>query len=65
MYKPSLPVKLRVRSAETDQMSVAHHAAYPGWFEVARSALSHVVGLPYTEWEERGVFLVVGELTCR
>jgi acyl-CoA thioester hydrolase len=65
MHKPSLPVKLRVRYAETDQMSVAHHAAYPVWLEVARSALSHAVGLPYTDWEKRGVFLVVGELTCR
>jgi acyl-CoA thioester hydrolase len=65
MTNPSLPVTLRVRYAETDQMGVAHHAAYPVWFEVARSALSHAVGLPYTEWEKRGVFLVVGELSCR
>jgi acyl-CoA thioester hydrolase len=65
MHNLSLPVKLRVRYAETDQMGVAHHAAYPVWLEVARSAFSHAVGLPYTEWEKRGVFLVVGELTCR
>jgi len=59
------PVRVRARYAETDQMGVVHHAAYPVWFEVARTALSHAVGVPYTDWERRGVLLMVGELTCR
>ncbi len=59
------PVRLRARYAETDQMGVVHHSVYPVWFEAARTALSHAVGLPYTEWERRGIFLMVGELTCR
>lgn len=59
------PVRLSVRYAETDQMGVVHHSVYPVWFEVARTALSHAVGFPYTEWERRGILLVVGELTCR
>jgi acyl-CoA thioester hydrolase len=59
------PVRVRARYAETDQMGVVHHAVYPVWFEVARTALSHAVGLPYTEWERRGVLLMVGELRCR
>ena len=59
------PVRVRARYAETDQMGVVHHAAYPVWFEVARTALSHAVGVPYIDWERRGVLLMVGELTCR
>jgi acyl-CoA thioester hydrolase len=59
------PVRVRARYAETDQMGVVHHAVYPVWFEVARTALSHAVGVPYTDWERRGVFLMVGGLTCR
>lgn len=59
------PVPVRARYAETDQMGVVHHAVYPVWFEVARTALSHAVGVPYTDWERRGVLLMVGELTCR
>ncbi|MBZ5590153.1 MAG: acyl-CoA thioesterase [Acidobacteriia bacterium] len=46
-------------------MGVVHHSVYPVWFEVARTALSHAVGVPYTEWERRGILLMVGELTCR
>ena len=59
------PVPIRARYAETDQMGVVHHAVYPVWFEVARSALSHALGMPYTAWEGAGVLLMVGELTCR
>jgi acyl-CoA thioester hydrolase len=40
------PVPIRPRYAETDQMGVVHHAVYPVWFEVARSALSHAAGVP-------------------
>jgi acyl-CoA thioester hydrolase len=58
-------VPVRARYAETDQMGVVHHAVYPVWFEVARTALSHAVGVPYTDWERRGVLLMVGELRCR
>lgn len=58
-------VSFRVRYAETDQMGVAHHAAYPVWFELARSELARARGIPYGSWEERGYFLVVTELHCR
>lgn len=54
-----------MRYAETDQMGVVHHAVYPVWFEVGRTALSHAVGMPYSEWERRGLFLMVAELVCR
>jgi len=59
------PVRVRARYAETDQMGVVHHSVYPVWFEVARTALSHAVGVPYLQWESRGILLMVGELTCR
>jgi acyl-CoA thioester hydrolase len=58
-------VPVRARYAETDAMGVVHHAVYPVWFEVARTALSHAVGVPYIDWERRGVLLMVGELRCR
>jgi acyl-CoA thioester hydrolase len=59
------PVRVRVRYAETDQMGVVHHSVYPVWFEVARTALSHAAGVPYSDWERRGFLLMVGELACR
>ncbi len=59
------PVPVRARYAETDQMGVVHHSVYPVWFEVARTTLSRAVGVPYREWEDRGILLMVGQLTCR
>ena len=59
------PVPIRVRYAETDQMGVVHHSVYPVWFEAARTELSRAVGIPYTEWERRGVYLMVSEVHCR
>lgn len=64
MTRP-FPVPIRARYAETDQMGVIHHAAYPVWFEVARSELARAVGLAYSEWERRGVLLMVTDLECR
>jgi acyl-CoA thioester hydrolase len=65
MLDEFFPVRVRVRYAETDQMGVVHHSVYPVWFEVARSALSHAAGVPYSEWERRGYLLMVAELGCR
>ncbi|MGE5236331.1 MAG: acyl-CoA thioesterase [Acidobacteriota bacterium] len=59
------PVPVRVRYAETDQMGIAHHAVYPIWFEAARSALARAVGLAYGEWERRGIYLMLSDLSCR
>jgi len=53
---------LRVRYAETDAMGVAHHANYPVWFEVGRSDLMRELGLPYSEVEERGYYLMLSGL---
>lgn len=51
----------RVRYAETDQMGTYYHARALEWFEVGRSELSEAMGLPYLEWERRGVFMPVIE----
>ncbi len=53
---------LRVRFAETDQMGVAHHGAYPAWLEVARVEWLRERGIAYTELEAQGISLAVSEL---
>lgn len=54
--------ELRVRYAETDAMGVAHHATYPVWFEVGRTDLMRLLGLPYTELERWGYYLMLSGL---
>ncbi|WP_420596947.1 acyl-CoA thioesterase [Deinococcus sp.] len=54
--------ELRVRYAETDAMAVAHHANYPIWFEVGRSALMHALRLPYSEVEAAGYYFMLSKL---
>ena len=53
---------IRVRYAETDMMGVVHHATYPVWFEVGRTELMERLGLPYTEVEARGYYLMLSGL---
>ncbi len=52
---------LRVRYAETDQMGGYYYARALEWFESARSELCRATGVPYTEWESRGVMVPVIE----
>lgn len=58
-------MRLRVRYAETDQMRVAHHAAYFVWFEAARAEFCRVRGIDYQAMEDAGYFLPVIEARCR
>lgn len=53
--------RFRVRYADTDQMGTFYNARALEWFEVGRSELSRDMGLPYIEWEARGVFLPLVE----
>lgn len=53
---------VRVRYAETDQMGVAHHAAYVAWLEEARIAWLRARGVSYRELEAGGLLLPVVEL---
>lgn len=55
----------RVRYAETDQMGTFYNARALEWFEVGRSELSRAVGMPYTEWESKGIFLPLIEAYVR
>lgn len=55
----------RVRFAETDQMGVAHHAAYVVWLEAARVEWMRERGLSYRELEDSGVSMAVSALTVR
>jgi len=57
--------RVRVRYAETDQMSIAHHANYVVWFEIGRTDLCRATGITYRQIEERGMLLVVVEIGCR
>jgi acyl-CoA thioester hydrolase len=56
---------LRVRYAETDQMGVAHHAAYVAWFEASRIEWLRAHGRSYRELEAGGILMPVVELTVR
>ena len=56
---------IRVRYGESDQMGIAHHAAYVTWFEECRIELLRNLGASYRELEERGVLMPVIELNVR
>jgi len=57
---------VRVRYAETDQMSVVYHANYLVWFEVGRVELFRQLGLDYRRMEiEEDVAVVVVEARVR
>lgn len=46
-------------------MGVAHHTAYPVWFEIGRTELYRQSGVSYRELEETGALLAVVKLEVR
>jgi acyl-CoA thioester hydrolase len=56
---------IRVRYPECDPMGVAHHAAYPIWFEIGRTEMLRATGGSYRDLEAAGVFLAVVKLEVR
>jgi acyl-CoA thioester hydrolase len=59
-------VTVRVRYAETDQMSVVYHANYFVWFEVGRVELMRALGVEYKRMEiEDDCQIVVAGAHCR
>ncbi len=58
-------LELRVRYPECDPMGVAHHAAFPVWFEMGRTEMLRATGQSYRAFEEAGVFLAVVHLDIR
>ena len=57
--------QIRVRYQETDNMGVVYYANYFVWFEVARTEYLRGAGISYRQVEEKGVYLMVAETTCR
>ena len=58
---PSHTLQFRVRYSETDQMQTFYNSRALEWFEVGRTELSRAVGVPYAEWERRGIFMPLVE----
>ena len=58
-------IQVRVRYAETDQMSVVYHANYFVWFEVGRTELLRTLGWTYREMEASGYSLPVIAASCQ
>ena len=59
MSKAHACMTVRVRYVECDPMGVAHHSAYPVWFEMGRTELLRGHGLEYAALEAAGIFLAV------
>jgi acyl-CoA thioester hydrolase len=53
--------QLRVRYAETDQMSYVYYGNYAMYFEVARVEAMRSIGFSYKEMEDEGVIMPVLE----
>jgi len=55
-------VTIRVRYVECDALGVAHHSAYPIWFEIARTELLREQGMAYRDLEAAGTCFLVTEM---
>ncbi len=55
-------IEIRVRYAECDPMGVAHHAAFPIWFEMGRTELLRANGGDYRAMEANDQLLAVVKL---
>jgi acyl-CoA thioester hydrolase len=51
--------RLRVRYEETDKMQVVYYAKIFVWMEVGRVNLMRDIGLPYGDWEAKGLGMPV------
>jgi acyl-CoA thioester hydrolase len=54
-----------VRYAETDAMSIVHHASYIVYFEEGRSNYARQRGSDYASFERSGHYLAVSEINAR
>ena len=62
---PAHEMTYRVPYADTDQMGVVYYANYLVYFERSRTEMLRDAGLPYSELEQRGIFLPVSEANCK
>lgn len=58
---PTSITTLRVRYSETDQLGTYYNSRALEWFECGRTEMMRSMGLPYTEWERRGIRLPLVE----
>lgn len=56
---------LKVKYAEIDRMSIAHHSNYPIWFEEGRTDYFKELGVSYSEIENNGILLPLTDLVCK
>jgi acyl-CoA thioester hydrolase len=54
-------LQFRVRYSETDQMQTFYNSRALEWFEVGRTEWMRATGIPYAEWERRGLWLPLVE----
>ena len=61
----SFSTRVRVRFADTDAQGIAHNAAYPVWFEVARVEYLRAYAGGYQALRDHGIEALVLESFCR
>ena len=61
----SFTTRVRVRFADTDAQGIAHNAAYPVWFEVARVEYLRAFAGGYQALRDSGIEALVLESFCR
>ena len=59
------PYRVRVIYGDTDQMGVVYYANYLRYFEGARGHWIRQLGIPYAEFEQRGILLPVYEASIQ
>ena len=57
--------KIRVRYADTDQMSYMYYGNYAEFYEVGRVEMLRSLGMTYKSMEESGIIMPVTELKCK
>ena len=58
-------LEIRVRYTECDPMGVAHHTAYPVWFEMGRTELLRGDQISYRDLETQGFLIAVVKLNVQ
>lgn len=61
----SYSTDIRVRYADTDAMKIVYHGKYLEYFEESRSEMLRFIGLPYSEIEKMGIYVVVLEANAK
>lgn len=63
MYSAS--TQIRVRYAETDQMSYVYYGNYAMYYEVGRVEALRQLGFEYKKLEDEGIMMPVHDLHCK